>query len=219
MHLSIGKKLLKKNFSILLYIYFLFKVVNSGFYYKKYLMSDINVIKTVESLRDSIQKIGVSALSKFSKQIASNEEPKAIEGESVPYSDLELQESGALQLSKYVQKDSKGLAKVNEVFIAPKEESGIEKDKIMRTKMNFSKDGKTQLQIEELCGNFGLENHSKFWSGEIDKNELFNELLKNHELYKEGGSLHHGYSKMTCSVDDNNNFSISSSNSSQDIWV
>ena len=182
---------------------------------KEQTMNDQQMMESMERIRKAIQTHGNQALmdlgKAFTEAESKKEKKKSKEKESkVAKKETQLalspEETG--DLAKYFEKDSSGGKNFKDVFICPKESTEEEKDdKLMRTNMHFEKDGSGNVIIEELRGNFDLENHPKYKSGELSKDELFNQLAQ--EQHESEGPYHHGYKKITAKIDDENNFSIS----------
>ena len=185
-------------------------------------MTDSNMIQALEKIRDSVQVHGGTALSQIGKTFSQYEGKKAIKEQDQNEMAVALHENGvaisdqeAGTLSKYFDKDSTGGTNFNKVFIG--KDVGLDSsDKLMRTNMHFNKDGSGELVLEELQGNFDLENHPKYKSGELSKSELFSELAKQQQIGE--GPSHHGYNRLVASIDDQNNFNISSSSGWKDYY-
>ena len=177
-------------------------------------MKDLHMIRTMDMIRKSIQRNGSFAVSQISKAISKAEEAKAIKDAdkalSIRHSGLGLTPKQAVALSNHLKTDDKGNSKLHKVFVCPRDDGDWEDDRLVRAKMNFTKDGHGEVVIEELEGDFELDKHEKYIDGEISKEELFDEIKKKQADSSIDGSMNHGYRKVSAKLDDDFNFSISS---------
>ena len=187
-------------------------------------MNDLTMIGALERLKQSVQVHGAPAFTQLGKSFVNAESTKAIQNDEKIDMAIALQESGIMinsqecgELAKYFEKDPSGGTTFNNVFIGTKENTGLLEDKLIRANMHFNTDGSGELVIEELVGNFNLENNEKYKNGDLTDQELFDDLRKHHKKYTDDGSIHHGYSKIRATIDDQNNYDITTSSGQEDI--
>ena len=185
-------------------------------------MSDLHMLKVMETLKKEVEHKGCKALMEFGKNFVKESDMKKEKHKKKHTTDVAVkEESLALtskqtkELAKFFEKDPEGGVRFDNAFIVPKEEYDGEEDKLMKAKMHFDKDGSGQVVIEELQGSFNLSDYPEYKEGKMTKEELFKEVLRNHK-HESPFSL--GYSRMTAKVDDDNNFSISTSSSMEHIY-
>ena len=185
-------------------------------------MIDLKMIQMIETLKKEVEHKGSKALMQFGKTFANVSSKKSSKPKKKSTTDVALkEESLALttkqtkELAKFFEKDPEGGVTFENAFIVPRDKYDGHDDKLMKAKMHFNKDGSGQVVIEELQGNFNLEDYEEYKEGNMTKEELFKEVLRNHK-HESPFSL--GYSRLTAKIDDDNNFSISNSSSMEHIF-
>lgn len=180
-------------------------------------MKDIQMIRVMDMIKKSIQRNGSFAVSQIGKAIAKAEEAKAIKDAekvdkalSLRHAGLALTPKQAITLRNHLKIDEEGNSKINKVFVCSRDDGDWDDDRLVRAKMNFTKEGHGEVVIEELEGEFDLDKNEKYIDGEITKEELFEELKKKQAKSSEDGPMDHGYRKTTAKLDDDFNFFVSS---------
>ena len=180
------------------------------------------MLRLLGALRKEIEHKGCKALMQFGKELTNSGSKKPIEAKKDATSEVAVnEESIALnskqtkELAKHFQKDPEGGLKFQNAVVVPKDEFDGEEDRLMKANMHFKENGTGKVVIEELRGSFNFSDYPKYNEGKMTKEELFREILLNE---KRSSPFSLNYSRMIAKVDDENNFSFSTSRSTEHIF-